>query len=101
MKRPGSARLESELVFATSPSWLRILRILEIVNRNHIVDFACTKVRLAVEVDGGAHHGREPHNAQRDRELAALGWEVVHIPEELLFANLEEAVRRILARALR
>ena len=67
----------------------------------HIVDFACTKVRLAVEVDGGAHEGREHHDAQRDRELESLGWAVVRIPEALLFENLEEAVRRILARAIR
>ncbi|MBX3229093.1 MAG: DUF559 domain-containing protein [Labilithrix sp.] len=73
----------------------------QLVIANHIVDFACTKVRLAVEVDGGAHQGREPHDAQRDRELEALGWSVVRIPEQLLFSNLEEAVRRILARAMR
>ena len=73
----------------------------QLVIGNHIVDFACPKVRLAVEVDGGAHVGREHQDAQRDRELASLGWSVLRIPEELLFQNLEEAIRRILARAVR
>ena len=45
--------------------------------------------------------GREHQDAQRDRELASLGWSVLRIPEELLFQNLEEAIRRILARAVR
>jgi len=73
----------------------------QLVIGNHIVDFACTKVRLAVEVDGGAHEGRERHDAHRDRELESLGWSVVRLPEELLFENLGEAVRRVLAAAMR
>ena len=73
----------------------------QLVIGNHIVDFACTKLRLAVEVDGGAHDGREHQDAQRDRELEALGWSVVHIPEQILFQDLEEAVRLVLARTLR
>lgn len=73
----------------------------QLVIGNHIVDFACTKVRLAVEVDGAAHSGHGHHDAQRDRELESLGWSVVRIPEKLLFEDLEHAVHRILAAAMR
>ena len=66
-----------------------------------IVDFACTKVRLVVEVDGGYHEGRERHDAARDRELAALGWRVLRVAEQDVFGDLEAVVCRIAATAAR
>ena len=39
----------------------------QLVSANFIVDFACTNVRLVVEVDGGYH--RQPRDAARDRTL--------------------------------
>ena len=51
----------------------------QLVIGNFIVDFACTKVRLVVEVDGEAHAGRERHDARRDRHLAELGWQVLRV----------------------
>jgi very-short-patch-repair endonuclease len=51
----------------------------QLVIGNFIVDFACTKVRLVVEVDGEAHEGRERHDARRDRHLASLGWQVLRV----------------------
>jgi len=44
-----------------------------------IVDFACTKLRLVVEVDGGYHEGRQWRDAARDRALQQLGWSVVRV----------------------
>ena len=61
-----------------------------------IVDFACTKVRLVVEVDGGYHEDRQLPDAQRDRDLENLGWRVLRIAEHDIFANLDAAVARIL-----
>jgi very-short-patch-repair endonuclease len=34
----------------------------QLVIGEHIVDFACTKVRLVVEVDGASHTGRATHD---------------------------------------
>lgn len=64
-----------------------------------IVDFACTKLRLVVEVDGDAHRGRERHDAARDRTLSSLGWSVLRVSEELVLNDVNEAVRRIVASA--
>jgi very-short-patch-repair endonuclease len=63
----------------------------------YIVDFACTKVRLVVEVDGSSHDHRARHDALRDRSLAELGWLVLHIQEHRLFQDLERVVESIRA----
>ena len=40
---------------------------------NTIVDFYVPEAKLAIEVDGGAHRGRETYDALRDRYLAMYG----------------------------
>ena len=44
----------------------------QLVFGEHIVDFACTKVRLVVEVDGAYHEERARHDAARGRALGRL-----------------------------
>jgi very-short-patch-repair endonuclease len=65
----------------------------------HIVDFACTKVRLVVEVDGPYHEHRARPDARRDRALSKLGWCVVRVSDEDVFANLDHVVGVITTRA--
>ena len=63
----------------------------QLVIGEHIADFACTKVRLVVEVDGGYHQGRERQDGARDRalgELGELGWKVLRVGEQEVFADL-------------
>jgi len=67
----------------------------QLVIGNHIVDFACPKVRLALEVDGGSHTHKQQHDAHRDRTLATLGWSVLHFDEDRLFANIADVVTTI------
>lgn len=64
-----------------------------------IVDFACTKVRLVVEVDGLYHQDRVRPDVQRDRRLAELGWSVLRIQDEHVFQDLDAVVARITAAA--
>jgi very-short-patch-repair endonuclease len=68
----------------------------QLVIGEHIVDFACTKVRLVVEVDGASHHGRERHDRARDRTLNALGWHVVRVPEHQVSGDLDRVVASII-----
>ena len=72
----------------------------QLVIGNFIVDFACTKVRLVVEVDGGYHEGRQPRDAARDCALTALGWRVLRVQEHEVFADLEHVITRIAAAAV-
>ena len=71
----------------------------QLVIGNHIVDFAATKVRLVVEVDGSAHDGRAHLDAARDRALSALGWHVLRVTEHDVVSDLHGVVQRIAALA--
>ena len=65
----------------------------------YITDFACTKLRLIVEVDGPYHEARTRPDARRDRGLAQLGWDVLRIPDHLVFEDLDAVVNTTVARA--
>jgi very-short-patch-repair endonuclease len=56
-------------------------------------------VRLVVEVDGAYHEARTRQDATRDANLAALGWQVLHVREELVFADVHHVVREIVQAA--
>ena len=73
----------------------------QLVIGEYIVDFACTKVRLVVEVDGEYHAERERHDRARDRALGKLGWHVLRVGEHEVFGQLGEAVARIAETARR
>ena len=60
-----------------------------------IADFAAPAARLVVEVDGGAHRGRERHDARRDRALAALGYRVLRLDAELVLRDRAAAVELV------
>jgi len=67
----------------------------QLVIGNFIVDFASTKVRLVVEVDGSAHELRERHDSRRDRELARLGWRVLRLEDRDVLQRLSWAIQQI------
>jgi very-short-patch-repair endonuclease len=73
----------------------------QLVIGQHIVDFACTKVRLVVEVDGAYHAERARHDGARDRALVKLGWHLVRVSEQHVFGDLEGVVTAITASASR
>lgn len=71
----------------------------QLVIGNFIVDFACTKLRFVVEVDGGYHERRQRSDARRDAALAHLGWHVLRIHESDIFDDIDGVVLRIAAAA--
>ncbi|MDD5585750.1 MAG: DUF559 domain-containing protein [Alphaproteobacteria bacterium] len=66
----------------------------------YIVDFACVKARLVVEVDGPSHDVRMSQDEQRDANLKSLGYDVMRFANEDIRNNLENVVVMILNRAL-
>jgi very-short-patch-repair endonuclease len=60
----------------------------QLVVARFIVDFAAPSVRLAVEVDGACHQGREKQDAARDRVLAAAGWSVLRVRADWVVADV-------------
>jgi very-short-patch-repair endonuclease len=73
----------------------------QLVIGEHIVDFACTKLRLVVEVDGAYHEGRDRHDAPRDRALNELGWQVLRVLDHHVFSDLDGVVASITESARR
>ena len=73
----------------------------QLVIGEHIVDFACTKVRLVVEIDGGYHQERARHDAARERALNKLGWHILRVGEHEVSGELEAVVARITESARR
>lgn len=67
----------------------------QLVIGHWIVDFASTRVRLVVEVDGPYHEDRARPDAARDRALRNLGWYVVRVTEQDVINNLDAVVEHI------
>ena len=73
----------------------------QLVIGEHIADFACTKVRLVVEVDGEYHEERAHPDRARERALNKLGWQVLRVGEHQVFADLDAVVACITESARR
>jgi very-short-patch-repair endonuclease len=73
----------------------------QLVIGEHIVDFAWTKLRLVVEVDGASHQGQARHDGVRDSALHSLGWHVLRVHEHQVFGDLDGVVAAITQSARR
>jgi very-short-patch-repair endonuclease len=51
----------------------------------YIVDFAITKAKLVVEINGGIHNMKSvaEKDGIRESEISALGWRVVRVPASM------------------
>ena len=62
-----------------------------------IVDFACRRRRLVVEVDGGQHAEGRKADAARTARLERLGYRVIRFWNHEVLENVEGVVGAILA----
>jgi very-short-patch-repair endonuclease len=62
-----------------------------------ILDFACVKARLGVEVDGATHSEDKEiaRDTQRDAALTAQGWRVLRVQNEDVYRHLEGVLDQI------
>jgi very-short-patch-repair endonuclease len=60
-----------------------------------IADFYCSECRLAVELDGDTHDGREEYDEARTQWLAASGVTVIRFVNDDVHKNLEAVVEAI------
>jgi very-short-patch-repair endonuclease len=63
----------------------------------YIVDFYCPAERLAIELDGSAHHGREEYDRKRDADLAAYGVRVLRFPNFRVMAHPDRFRAEVMA----
>ncbi|WP_052282350.1 endonuclease domain-containing protein [Kluyvera genomosp. 1] len=62
----------------------------------YFLDFACCRVHLAVELDGGQHDARAGYDARRTAWLTLHGWRVLRFWNNELIENEEAVLARIL-----
>ncbi len=62
---------------------------------NYIVDFYCKDLRLAIEVDGESHYGREERDRLRDKRLNELGVTVLRFDNLDIIYKLDQVIESI------
>ena len=62
---------------------------------NYIVDFFCSELMLAVEVDGESHYGNEERDEVRQKKLEKLGVSVLQFDDLEVRHNLDIVVKKI------
>ena len=64
----------------------------------YIVDFYCSKVKLAIEVDGPSHFMEKSKDSDRQRmsHIESLGIRVLRFNNQEIYNNLDGVVNRIL-----
>ena len=61
----------------------------------YIVDFACFKAKLIVELDGGQYQDKEAYDSRRTEFLNANGWEILRFWNNEFRTNEEEVLMAI------
>ncbi|MBN1471086.1 MAG: endonuclease domain-containing protein [Syntrophaceae bacterium] len=62
---------------------------------NYIVDFYCSKLRLAIEIDGISHDDKLEYDRQRQRQIESQGVRFLRFSDEDVRENLEDVVQVI------
>ncbi len=65
----------------------------------YIVDFACMKARLAIELDGFSHDARQDYDARREADIRKMGWTMMRFSNDEVLSNLEGVVVTIIEKA--
>lgn len=66
----------------------------------YILDFACRRYKLAIELDGDTHGARENYDARRTSFLESEGWRVIRFSNADAVSN-PEGVATMIIEALR
>lgn len=56
---------------------------------NYVVDFYCSRLLMAIELDGESHDGKEHYDLKRDDDLQKIGVKVLHYLNSDILKNLE------------
>ena len=94
--------LRRSMTFSERTLWARLRPgvlgnsfTLQVPLLGYVVDFYCERLRLAVEVDGRSHRGREHADRSRQDDLEANHIAVVRIPAALVVRDVAAAYRLV------
>ena len=62
----------------------------------YIVDFLCSELSLAIEIDGSSHDDKEEYDIQRQKDLEALGVRFLRFTDREVKQNLHGVVETII-----
>ncbi len=62
---------------------------------NYIVDFYCKDLKLAIEIDGESHYGKEYKDEKRDKRLKEFGIIVLRFDDLDVRYKLEQVLEKI------
>jgi very-short-patch-repair endonuclease len=62
----------------------------------YIVDFYCPEEKLVIEVDGPVHEIQKEYDRQRDDELFAMGYRIMHFRNKEILDELDTVLKKIL-----
>jgi very-short-patch-repair endonuclease len=62
---------------------------------NYIVDFYCKELKLAIEIYGESHYGKEEKDAYRDRKLNSLDVTVFRFDDMEVRYNLDKVIIKL------
>lgn len=60
-----------------------------------ILDFYCSKLLLAVEIDGDSHECKKYYDRERDKKLENLGIKTVRFTNEKVLGNLDKVMEKL------
>ena len=61
----------------------------------YIVDFFCSRLKLAIEIDGSSHIGKEEYDQIRQQQLESLGITVLRFTNDDVNKNMEFVLQQI------
>ena len=67
----------------------------KVIGANYIVDFAANDPKLAIEIDGDTHAGRDDYDAERTRFPESEGYSVVRFTNHEVLTNLDGVLHKI------
>ena len=61
----------------------------------YIVDFFCSELMLAIEIDGVSHIAQEKYDSERQKKLEELGIRFLRFTDDDVFYNCDRVVKEI------
>ncbi|MDD2870923.1 MAG: DUF559 domain-containing protein, partial [Candidatus Gracilibacteria bacterium] len=61
----------------------------------YIVDFYCTKYKIAIEIDGNVHIERQEYDELRTEYLNACGIEVIRFTNDEIIIDIKKVLKKL------